>query len=171
MVSWARPNVDSHSELLFSRSCWAGCMTPARAGAPKPLRPPTCPHPRRAWRPQELRLLAAVVAKNAVGSNWRKVLATREWSRVPGACVRGCGRVGDSVGLKVEQRGFWSSMEQRGNPVSQAPREGRAGHVIMRETRLDLGRERRRALQQPGLIQRCLLGPGVLERIQRPEEL
>ena len=33
---------------------------------------------------QELRLLAAVVAKNAVGSSWRKIIATREWSRVPG---------------------------------------------------------------------------------------
>ncbi|KAK9829330.1 hypothetical protein WJX72_005222 [[Myrmecia] bisecta] len=29
------------------------------------------------------RLLAAVVAKNAVGSSWRKTLGTREWSRVP----------------------------------------------------------------------------------------
>lgn len=33
---------------------------------------------------QELRLLAVVVAKNAVGSNWRKTMATREWSHVPG---------------------------------------------------------------------------------------
>eukprot|EP00879_Flechtneria_rotunda_P019231 GHRR01020193.1.p1 GENE.GHRR01020193.1~~GHRR01020193.1.p1 ORF type:complete len:258 (+),score=91.10 GHRR01020193.1:339-1112(+) len=29
------------------------------------------------------RLLAVVVAKNAVGSSWRKTLGTREWSRVP----------------------------------------------------------------------------------------
>lgn len=29
------------------------------------------------------RLLAAVIAKNAVGSSWRKTLGTREWSRVP----------------------------------------------------------------------------------------
>jgi hypothetical protein len=27
--------------------------------------------------------MAAVVAKNAVGSSWRKTLGTREWSRVP----------------------------------------------------------------------------------------
>ena len=32
---------------------------------------------------QSTRLLAAVVAKNAVGSSWRKTLGTREWSRVP----------------------------------------------------------------------------------------
>lgn len=32
---------------------------------------------------QAIRLLAAVVAKNAVGSSWRKTLGTREWSRVP----------------------------------------------------------------------------------------
>ncbi|EIE26982.1 ARM repeat-containing protein [Coccomyxa subellipsoidea C-169] len=30
-----------------------------------------------------IRLLAAVVAKNSVGSSWRKTLGTREWSRVP----------------------------------------------------------------------------------------
>eukprot|EP00798_Chlamydomonas_sp_ICE-L_P011430 gene11430-17116_t len=29
------------------------------------------------------RLLAAVIAKNAVGSSWRKTLGTREWSKVP----------------------------------------------------------------------------------------
>lgn len=28
-------------------------------------------------------MLAAVIAKNAVGSSWRKTLGTREWSRVP----------------------------------------------------------------------------------------
>jgi hypothetical protein len=32
---------------------------------------------------QSIRLMAAVVAKNAVGSSWRKTLGTREWSRVP----------------------------------------------------------------------------------------
>lgn len=32
---------------------------------------------------QPIRLLAVVVAKNAVGSSWRKTLGTREWSRVP----------------------------------------------------------------------------------------
>ena len=32
---------------------------------------------------QSIRLLAAVIAKNAVGSSWRKTLGTREWSRVP----------------------------------------------------------------------------------------
>ncbi len=32
---------------------------------------------------QAIRLLAAVIAKNAVGSSWRKTLGTREWSRVP----------------------------------------------------------------------------------------
>lgn len=32
---------------------------------------------------QSIRLLAAVVAKNSVGSSWRKTLGTREWSRVP----------------------------------------------------------------------------------------
>lgn len=30
-----------------------------------------------------MRLLATVLAKNAVGSSWRKTLGTREWSRVP----------------------------------------------------------------------------------------
>ena len=29
--------------------------------------------------------MAAVVAKNAVGSSWRKTVGSREWSRVPGA--------------------------------------------------------------------------------------
>ncbi|KAL4448640.1 hypothetical protein ABPG75_005859 [Micractinium tetrahymenae] len=33
--------------------------------------------------PEEGRLMAAVVAKNAVGSSWRKTLGSREWSRVP----------------------------------------------------------------------------------------
>jgi hypothetical protein len=33
--------------------------------------------------PQESRLLAVVVAKNAVGSSWRKTVGSREWSRVP----------------------------------------------------------------------------------------
>lgn len=42
------------------------------------------------WSLQELRLLAAVVAKNAVGSSWRKVIATREWSRVPGMAKWQC---------------------------------------------------------------------------------
>ena len=32
---------------------------------------------------QATRLLSAVIAKNAVGSSWRKTLGTREWSRVP----------------------------------------------------------------------------------------
>jgi hypothetical protein len=32
---------------------------------------------------QSIRLLAVVIAKNAVGSSWRKTLGTREWSRVP----------------------------------------------------------------------------------------
>jgi hypothetical protein len=32
---------------------------------------------------QATRLLAAVIAKNVVGSSWRKTLGTREWSRVP----------------------------------------------------------------------------------------
>ena len=51
----------------------------------------SCPHP--AWAEasasvdsmavQAIRLLAAVIAKNAVGSSWRKTLGTREWSRVP----------------------------------------------------------------------------------------
>lgn len=31
--------------------------------------------------------MAAVVAKNAVGSSWRKTLGSREWSRVPGALL------------------------------------------------------------------------------------
>lgn len=30
-----------------------------------------------------MRLLAAVVAKNGVGSSWRKTIGSREWSRVP----------------------------------------------------------------------------------------
>ncbi|KDD75397.1 hypothetical protein H632_c704p2, partial [Helicosporidium sp. ATCC 50920] len=33
--------------------------------------------------PEDMRLFAAVVAKNAVGSSWRKTMGTREWSRVP----------------------------------------------------------------------------------------
>lgn len=33
--------------------------------------------------PQDIRLLATVVAKNAVGSSWRKTLGTREWARIP----------------------------------------------------------------------------------------
>jgi hypothetical protein len=33
--------------------------------------------------PQPARLLAAIVAKNAVGSSWRKTMGTKEWSRVP----------------------------------------------------------------------------------------
>ncbi|PSC67511.1 importin-11 isoform X1 [Micractinium conductrix] len=33
--------------------------------------------------PEDGRLMAAVVAKNAVGSSWRKTLGSREWSRVP----------------------------------------------------------------------------------------
>ena len=32
---------------------------------------------------QNVRLLATVLAKNAVGSSWRKTLGTREWSRIP----------------------------------------------------------------------------------------
>ena len=32
---------------------------------------------------QHVRLLAVVLAKNAVGSSWRKTLGTREWSRIP----------------------------------------------------------------------------------------
>ena len=32
---------------------------------------------------QAIRLLAAVIAKNAVGSSWRKTLGSREWSKVP----------------------------------------------------------------------------------------
>ena len=32
---------------------------------------------------QSTRLLATVIAKNTVGSSWRKTLGTREWSRVP----------------------------------------------------------------------------------------
>ena len=31
---------------------------------------------------QPVRLLAAVLAKNAVGSSWRKTVDSREWSRV-----------------------------------------------------------------------------------------
>ncbi len=34
--------------------------------------------------------MAAVVAKNAVGSSWRKTLGSREWSRVPGALLLRC---------------------------------------------------------------------------------
>ena len=32
---------------------------------------------------QAIRLVAAVIAKNAVGSSWRKTLGSREWSKVP----------------------------------------------------------------------------------------
>ena len=31
----------------------------------------------------QARLMAAIVAKNAVGSSWRKTMGTKEWSRVP----------------------------------------------------------------------------------------
>lgn len=34
-------------------------------------------------RLQDIRLLAIIVAKNAVGSSWTKTVATREWSRTP----------------------------------------------------------------------------------------
>jgi hypothetical protein len=42
--------------------------------------------------PQPTRLMAVVLAKNTVGSNWRKTLGSREWVRVPAAeqaAVRG----------------------------------------------------------------------------------
>jgi hypothetical protein len=54
----------------------------ARASPPPRRAPPYVldPSPAR----QATRLLAAVIAKNAVGSSWRKTLGTREWSRVPG---------------------------------------------------------------------------------------
>ena len=40
--------------------------------------------------------MAAVIAKNAVGSSWRKVVGSREWSRVPGALsTRGNGEAVD----------------------------------------------------------------------------
>ena len=32
---------------------------------------------------QAIRLVAGVIAKNAVGSSWRKTLGSREWSKVP----------------------------------------------------------------------------------------
>ena len=32
---------------------------------------------------QAIRLVAAILAKNAVGSSWRKTLGSREWSKVP----------------------------------------------------------------------------------------
>ena len=32
--------------------------------------------------------MAAVVAKNAVGSSWRKTIGSREWSRVPGGALQ-----------------------------------------------------------------------------------
>lgn len=32
---------------------------------------------------QAVRMLAAIVAKNAVGSSWRKTMGSREWSRIP----------------------------------------------------------------------------------------
>ena len=32
---------------------------------------------------QAIRLIAGVIAKNAVGSSWRKTLGSREWSKVP----------------------------------------------------------------------------------------
>ena len=32
---------------------------------------------------QAIRLIAAIIAKNAVGSSWRKTLGSREWSKVP----------------------------------------------------------------------------------------
>ena len=48
--------------------------------------PATCPDFARTDLPsavQGSRLQAAVLAKNAVGSSWRKTLGSREWSRVP----------------------------------------------------------------------------------------
>jgi len=44
----------------------------------------SCMHiPSQRNQTQPTRLLAAVIAKNTVGSSWRKTLGTREWSRVP----------------------------------------------------------------------------------------
>ena len=51
-----------------------------RARSTTALQPPATSH-----CPQAGRLMAAVVAKNAVGSSWRKTVGSREWSRVPGA--------------------------------------------------------------------------------------
>lgn len=34
---------------------------------------------------QEPRMMSIIVAKNAVGSSWRKTVGSREWSHVPGA--------------------------------------------------------------------------------------
>jgi hypothetical protein len=55
-------------KLGVDSSCHA--MEANRAASPLPGAQPT-------------RLLAAVIAKNTVGSSWRKTLGTREWSRVP----------------------------------------------------------------------------------------
>jgi hypothetical protein len=69
---------------------------------------------------QHIRLLACVVAKNAVGSSWRKTLGTREWSRVPEAekeAVRQAaamqlllGKVQNLGGVMVQK---WSNTLQR----------------------------------------------------------
>ena len=59
-----------------------------RASLPLPLAQPLSPSPpppprSNVSKTQEFRMLAAIVAKNAVGSSWRKTLGSREWSRVP----------------------------------------------------------------------------------------
>ena len=55
--------------------------------ASRPLRPLICATSlsETSWGfswTQPVRLLAAVVAKNCVGSSWRKTVDSREWSRV-----------------------------------------------------------------------------------------
>ena len=65
---------------------------------------------------QEGRLMAAVVAKNAVGSSWRKTLGSREWSRVPGAWPASLSRQAGRQAASLCAAGL-----SRQLPVEQAP--------------------------------------------------
>ena len=65
---------------------------------------------------QEGRLMAAVVAKNAVGSSWRKTLGSREWSRVPGAWPASLSRQAGRQAASLCAAGL-----PRQLPVEQAP--------------------------------------------------
>lgn len=53
---------------------------------------------------QNVRLLATVLAKNAVGSSWRKTLGTREWSRIPESEKEHVRSVAATLLLKEPQR-------------------------------------------------------------------
>lgn len=85
---WQQPVAPS--PVLAADACWHACSGAADgAGTHLELSPLLLCH-------QPLRLLAVVIAKNTIGSSWRKTLGTREWSRVPDEekrMVRGQGSV------------------------------------------------------------------------------